>query len=391
MLNRFDAQLDRMVERTPDDRDRTIDLVRALSIVVVVLWHWTLSVTHRDGDGALTMPNPIPEVPLAWAATWVLQVMPLFFVVGGFSNLRAWCSDRDDGGWRAFHQRRVLRLAVPVGAFVAVWVVVDLLAVVGFGTRSVLEYGLVVFVPLWFIGAYLGVVLLVPITATAHLRWGARALAVLAVAVALVDVGRFVGGIEALGWVNTVLVWVLVHQLGYFAGSARLRRWRWWRRLMVALVGFGGLALVTTFEGLPRSMVAHGDAVISPLLPTTSMVALAALGQFGLVLVARPHLARWLSRTGPWKAVVALNAVIMTVFLWHMAALLVVILGYEALGHDLLTEPTSTWWAQRPVWLVAPLGVLAVLVAVFAGIEQTGRRVGSDRPGPREQADSVSR
>jgi hypothetical protein len=30
------------------------------------------------------MPNPIHVVPGGWLATWLLQVMPVFFLVGGY-------------------------------------------------------------------------------------------------------------------------------------------------------------------------------------------------------------------------------------------------------------------------------------------------------------------
>ena len=82
--------LDRLVSATPESRDRVVDAARALSIVVVTLWHWTLSVTHRTADGGLAMPNPIHVVPGGWLATWVLQVMPVFFLVGGYANLVGW-------------------------------------------------------------------------------------------------------------------------------------------------------------------------------------------------------------------------------------------------------------------------------------------------------------
>jgi hypothetical protein len=75
--------LDALVDATPATRDRVVDFLRATSICVVVLWHWSLSITHWDGDYALVMPNPIGYVPGKWAATWVLQVMPVFFFVGG--------------------------------------------------------------------------------------------------------------------------------------------------------------------------------------------------------------------------------------------------------------------------------------------------------------------
>ena len=36
-----------MADLTPTTRDRTVDLLRAGAIAVVVLWHWVFSVTHR--------------------------------------------------------------------------------------------------------------------------------------------------------------------------------------------------------------------------------------------------------------------------------------------------------------------------------------------------------
>ena len=59
-------------------------------------WHWTFSITHWH-DGRLVMPNPIADVPGLWAATWVLQVMPVFFFVGGYANLAGWQATERDG------------------------------------------------------------------------------------------------------------------------------------------------------------------------------------------------------------------------------------------------------------------------------------------------------
>ena len=73
--------VDQLVDATPAGRDRYVDFLRALSIAVVVCWHWVFSVTQWRA-GRLTMPNPIGEVPLLWSATWLLQIMPLFFFVG---------------------------------------------------------------------------------------------------------------------------------------------------------------------------------------------------------------------------------------------------------------------------------------------------------------------
>src|SRR5215212_4420519 len=55
--------LDELVTATPSTRDRTVDLLRAVSITVVILWHWVFSVTHVDRHGAITMPNPVGDAP----------------------------------------------------------------------------------------------------------------------------------------------------------------------------------------------------------------------------------------------------------------------------------------------------------------------------------------
>src|SRR3954454_3026030 len=117
-LRAASRSLDRRVAATPTGRDRTVDLMRAVSIAVVVLWHWAGSLTHRR-NGAIVMPNPIDQVPVLWLATWVGQVMPVFFLVGGFANLAAW--DRAGGSARAFLRPRLARLLRPTAGVLGGW------------------------------------------------------------------------------------------------------------------------------------------------------------------------------------------------------------------------------------------------------------------------------
>jgi hypothetical protein len=62
-LRAASRSLDHRVAATLAGRDRTVDLMRAVSIAVVVIWHWVGSATHRR-DGEIVMPNPIDQVPL---------------------------------------------------------------------------------------------------------------------------------------------------------------------------------------------------------------------------------------------------------------------------------------------------------------------------------------
>jgi fucose 4-O-acetylase-like acetyltransferase len=361
------AALDAVVRATPASRDRVVDLVRVVAIGVVVVWHWSLSLTQWGGDGALTMPNPIRDVPGGWALTWVLQVMPLFFVVGGYANLAGWQAvRRDGGGAREFLGRRLRRLLLPLVPWLAVWVVIDAALRVT-GHRSVLEWGLVLVVPLWFLGVYAGVVAAVPLTARLHGRWGWRVpvgLMALALAADALRLGAGWGE-PAVGLVGSAAVFLLAHQLGYFWRDGTLLAGGRRRAAAVAAVGLGALVVLTALGPYPRSMVSVPGDGMSNMFPTTAVIAALATFQLGLALLAWPALDRWLQRPRPWRAVVAANALAMPVFVWHMTALLAFLWLYEALGFALATEPTATWWLTRPVWLVGPGLLLAALFALL--------------------------
>lgn len=376
------GMVDAMVDATPDGRDRVVDALRGLSIVVVVLWHWVLSITHVDRSGVLTMPNPIHAVHGLWVGTWLLQIMPVFFVVGGYANLAAWDAVRSRGGtWATYARKRVDRLLKPIGAFLAVWAVLDLVVRLARpGTPSVWTWGRVVFVPLWFLGAYLAVVLIAPVAARAHRAHRTAALVGLGVAVITLDLARFHLGWTAAGPANSLLVWVFAHQLGFFWRDGTTTGWSVQRRTSVVIAGLAGLVVLTGSGWYPRSMVAVRGEAVSNMFPTTAAIAALAVFQFGLVLLARPALERLLARRAVWKATVTVNAVAMTVFTWHMTALVAVIGAWRAAGWELASEPTATWWAQRPAFLLLPGIFLAVLLAAFARFELPSRSRRTRRP-----------
>jgi hypothetical protein len=374
---------------TPDSRDRVVDLLRAVSIAVVVVWHWSLSVTHWR-DGSLTMPNPVGDVPGLWAATWALQIMPLFFLVGGYSNVAGWRSIERSSGQRvpasgrptrgttflgtaqAFWAKRFGRLLKPVAVYVACWTVFDVVWQLGGGV-SVLRWGLVVFVPLWFLGVYAAVVALVPWTARWHQRHPLQALVVLGVGSLAADLVRFGAGIDVAGVAGSAFVWVFAHQLGYLwhdwsqGRQATARHGR--RGPGIAAGGLGAMVLLTAVGPYPVSMVAVRGEAISNMFPTTACIAALAVLQLGLVLTLRAPLSRWLERPRVWRSVIAGNAVAMTVFCWHMTALVGFLVAYEAAGFGLADQPTATWWLIRPVWVIGPALLLGVLVLVFSRFE----------------------
>jgi len=117
-------------------------------------------------------------------------------------------------------------------------------------------------------------------------------------------------------------------------------------------------------------MVAVALKPISNMFPTTACIAILAVFQAALAMLIRPVVTRWLERRSVWRAVVAANGVAMTVFVWHMTALLIVIKTINELGLQMLSRPSTAWWIQRPFWLIAPGAVLAGLIALFSRVEQ---------------------
>ncbi len=370
---RLISQLDEMVERTPADRERYVDFLRVFSIAIVIIWHWSLSVIFWNGDRFL-MPNPINQVPGGWLYTWVLQIVPVFFIVGGYANYASWQSSRRRGeSWSAYLRHRLARLLAPVLVFGAVWLVFELAmhALVD-GYTGVFTYAWIVFTPLWFIAAYAGVVALVPVTAALHERAKWATAGCLATAVILADAGRFTLDVELLGYFNTAMVWVLIHQFGYFYRDGTLLRLDNAGAAAVAATGAGVLAAITALGPYPRPMVSTPGHEFSNILPTTVAIPAVGLLQLGILLLVRKRVSRWLQKIEAWRVVIAANSVILTVFVWHMTALLVVLVSYRAIGGEPLAHPSLAWWDQRWFWLVAPAVVLAVFVAAFGRFETSG-------------------
>ncbi|MGH4012875.1 MAG: acyltransferase family protein [Pseudonocardiaceae bacterium] len=370
------ARLRDVADATPPGRDRVVDATRAAAILVVIAWHWAGSMTHRDASGTLVMPNPIAEVPGGWLATWVLQVMPAFFVVGGFANLTSWNSVLRSGsgsGSAEFLRRRMARLLLPVAVWVAVWITGEVIAAVVLpGHRWVWEWFPGVLAPLWFVAAYIAVTAAVPLTARLHRRFGQWAVLAIGAGIATLDVLTRGLGVPWAGWVSAGLVWLFAHQLGYL-WCTNATTWSTGRRAGIAAAGLSGLVLLTTL-GYPRSMVALPGDTESNMFPPNATIAALAVFQLGLILLAAPLAARLLHRRGVWRAVVAVNATALTLFVWHMSAYAGFLWIFEGLGGRLGDEPTLQWWLQRPWWLLGPGLVLAALVALFGRAETSTLR-----------------
>lgn len=367
------ARASSVAAATPEKRNRYADFLRAVSIGAVVLGHWLVAAPYAVA-GDLGLGSLLAFEPWTHWLTWVFQVMPVFFVVGGYANSASWQAARRSGrGYAEWLHGRLQRLVGPVLPLLAAWAV---LAAVG-GRLGVSD-GLIragsqlALVPIWFLAVYVMAVVLVPVTYAWWERRGLGSFAALALAAAVDDVLFFGAGLRAVGWFNYAFVWLSVHQLGYAWRDGRLEGRE--RRLAWAAAGGVALAGLVFLGPYPVAMVSvPGEAVSNTLPPKLTMLAI-GVAQTGLLLSVEGPMRRWLERPVPWTGTVLVNGMIMTIFLWHVtAATLVIGLAVLLGGVGLGPEPGSGgWWALRPAWLAAYAALLALLSLLFGRFERGG-------------------
>ncbi|MDX2650454.1 acyltransferase, partial [Streptomyces sp. PA03-1a] len=345
---------------TPAARDRYADFLRVASLATVVLGHWLMAAVTTGADGGVEVGNLLALRPALQPLTWVLQVMPVFFFVGGFSHALSYRSvARSGGGYAAFLRARLRRLLRPTMLFTAVWAAVALLPPVpDVAARLVAQ-------PLWFIGIYLGMVAFTPPLLRLHERYGWGAFAALSAGAVVVDVLRFAFDVPYVPFLNFAFVWLAVHQLGFLRADGRLRL-----PAAAATCGLAGAVALVALGPYPLSMVGMPGERISNMAPPTLALLCHGVWLVGAVELLRRPAARLLERPRVWRGVVAANGIAMTAFLWHLTAMLAVYGALISLGRTLPAPATAAWWAQVPLRVAAATALTAALVAVFRRAER---------------------
>lgn len=349
-------------------RDIYIDFLRTGSLLIVVVWHWLFNVVNWRADGP-HFGNPIATTEGFWALTWLFQVLPIFFLVGGFSHLVSWEStQRKGGGYGQFVSKRLRRLLVPVviclAAAAAGWLIATILFpdVVWVGRAIYLMLS-----PLWFLGIYLTLMLLTPLAVWLHRRGGEIVPVAIGGLVVGVDVLRFRYHLKGIEYVNLLLVWALAHQLGFF-----------WRRLVAAprraawcltLGGFFALAALTSIGLYPRSMVGVPGEAISNMGPPTLCIVALTYFQVGVVLLMRERVTQWLQTAELKQFMGWAGERAMTLYLWHFPGFALAYALVSVAGLGVPEVANSTWWVQRPLWAVLPALCTLPLVAFFRKFE----------------------
>ncbi|MGW2007089.1 acyltransferase family protein [Streptomyces nigrescens] len=371
---------------TPTERDRAIDVLRALAIAGVVLGHWLVSGVVLQAGGHLVGDSPLGHLPGLAPVTWILQPLAVFFLVGGRVSARSYATARARGiGYRLWLAQRLARLLRPATAFALTWGLVWLgLVLAGTAHETIHTLMWLAYSPLWFLGVY---ALLIAATPLVH-KAGARIAVVACLVVAALDASRVLfadsGWPDTLRLLNIPAGWLVPYCLGAVWAAGGFTR----RRPAVALLlgGGGAMAALILWGGYPASMVGVPGSTLSNLSPPTLAAVAFGLAQTGAALLLRGPLRRAVTApapTGPataprsrarwaqflWAAVALLNLSAVTVFLWHQTAMLTTTVIPLGLGHTfpgLHTSPDSlAWIAARFGWIAVFVVALLVLATAF--------------------------
>ena len=380
-VRRFARHLD---AATPPHRDRAVDALRALAIAGVIGGHWlvTALVTGSGTTGGhhgtvLNDNSPLASMPWLAPVSWIFQTLAVFFLVGGYSAARGY-RGQGKAEYLPWLRKRMIRLARPVAALVAVWIPVTIgMILAGVPAATVHTLLFLVISPLWFLGVYAGLTALTPAAMGLVRRFGAWAAAFPVAVVAVTDLVRFgLHGPAWVGWVNVAAGWLVPYLLGIAWAQCSITQWSLRGRRVPALMLAGGAAATAaliTWAGYPASMVGVNGAHISNLNPPTLAAVSFGIAQCGLALLLRDPLARLMRRPLAWAGIALVNLSAMTLFLWHQTAFIVVnsvgLLAGRVPG--LLTAPTGGLWvAERLAWLPVFAITLSGLWLAFRRVER---------------------
>ncbi|MFF2387278.1 acyltransferase [Agromyces sp. NPDC058104] len=346
-------------------RDLVVDLARVACILLVVVIHLLMIGVGYAPDGSLVVSRPLEAQPWFAAATWVGQIMPLFFAVGGFTALAAWRSLRRRGGdATAFVRGRVLRLAGPaLPLFVFFSVVLGVATLVGVDPALLDTVATGTGSPLWYLAAFLIAQCAVPWMSQLHERAPLGTLVVLAAGAVAIDALRITTGIAAIGLANLFFIWLFVQQLGFWYSDGWFRR-----RRVVTLVGIAAAAYLVIWP-----LVAIGwyspDMLVN-LNPPTVPLALLGIAQLSLMSALHRPLSALMRRRTTQAVVYLVGSRAMTVYLWHLPVIIVVE-GLSLLIPGAAPEPGSAaWWASRPIALVVVLGIVFAIAPLLVRFER---------------------
>ncbi|GAA2344733.1 acyltransferase [Streptomyces kunmingensis] len=371
--------------KTPAHRDRAVDGLRALALLAVPTGHWLLGGFTLDTHGALHNASPLTAFGFFAPVSWVLQMLGVFFLVGGYASVLSYRRAQERGtSTTRWLRGRLARLGRPVLGVTAVWAaMIPVLYALGVPETTLRTGSTLVIQPLWFVGVYTVITALTPWCIRVSSRLGAWAAAPLLGAVVTVDFlryGPFASAMPSwLSLLNLLPGWMFAYQLGVSWGEKRLGRRAAWMLLVGGTALFAALLLAFHY---PMSMVGvPGETRTNSHPPSLLVLALAA-AQSGAAILLRDRIGRALRRPALWAPVVIINLSAMTILCWHQTAMLAAAVPASFAGQipGLTAGPdTVAWIAARLAWLPLFAALLALIGRYARGFESPWQQVSRGR------------
>ena len=344
-------------------RDSAVDLVKAFCLLVVVGLHTMMAGVTVGVDGLHVTNALAGHYIFAWAS-WGVQVMPLFFLLGGFASITHWRRMRDNGAVPADYIRtRVNRLARPALLPIAlVGATLATLALTGVSGETLQQVGFKIGQPLWFLAVYLGCSAFVPLLTRLHEAAPRLTLfGLLAVAIT-VDTVSITFHLPLISAFNFLFVWLFIQQLGFWYADGAFSRLPRWATLAAGGAAYGTLVFLTLVVGYSRDMYEN-------LNPPTTCILVLGIGQIFLVAFFHPQLARIAALAPVRRATSAVNRNSMTIYLWHVPVVVIIALTMMSVAMPLPEPLSRTWWETRPLFLLLVAVALIPVVLIIARLE----------------------
>ncbi len=279
-----------------------------------------------------------------------MQITPLFFFAGAAASLSSWRPGTNWGGWL---MKRCTRLFRPVCYYLGFWAAALTMLYPVLPQHIYQPVAGVSIQLLWFLGAYVLVLAAMPVLA--RIATGTRFVAGVGAVygtIAVIDATRLHWpAASALGYLN-LAVWLIpamfgvAYRRGLLTGRSALTTAAGVLAVNVALVCWGPYEI---------SMVGTGDHRLSNTSPPSLLLAGHAIILSALAIAAIPAITRWAHRPRVWWWTTVGNSGAMTLYLWHMPALLGMHLLFDYLGHPR--------FPGQPDFLAISLAQLLLMVA----------------------------
>lgn len=354
---------DTVAAETPKSRDRAVDVARLAALVVVMFGHCALLLATID-DGGVRIGNLLGEIPALAPITWLVQVMPLFFLAGGAAGAYGWHPGSSWGSWLLTRAQRLCR---PVFWYLAAWSVGLAVVQLTLGPRSAADLGRECVALLWFLGVYLVVLAFVPaLTRLSTARAVLILVTGLLAAATAVDAVRIASDTAMAGVANFVVVWLIPVVIGV-AYARRLVTAR--AALVGAGIAFTAQVMLAVSGPYEVALVVTGTENLSNVTPPTLLLALQCTWMSYLFVACAKAIRRWAERPRVWYVVATGNGGAMTLYLWHIAAIAVAAFSLHAIGLDAYDVDAPNFWALLALRAVVFAVVMAAMFRLLSPLE----------------------